>query len=678
MYKKLKSKWHNRGIRSTLITYFSIIALIPIFIIGLITYYQSASALEHEVSQKVTDFAAVHMEKLDRMMYERTRDIQLLANDIAVMENNELDTETLANLFDRKVKEMKYFSSFSFVNKNKSLVGFSNNLTSNYQTKYQQTKQENSGLNYSDVFYNDALDQHVIAISTDVKKNNEKIGTLEGTFDVSHIWEEVNAISSESMVVELINQSGEKVADTVTSASVTNEAEEQTSEVSTRLLNKIQEIKPGASSFYSGKDNNNQQAIIGYAKSGGYLDYSGYDWTLVVTEPKANALSAIDSIRNIILIIAISTFISVIILSIFLSRMIAKPLIKLRNQATTIAEGDLTNSLEVQGNGEIKQLSKAMNQMVNHLREAIFYTKKASDRVNNQSIELKNVTLKLKDGSDQLTATTNELANGADEQANSSAQIASTVQFFDDKVEQVKKNAEELQTSSSAVSGLANKGNEQVKHSIQQMNTINNNVDNAVDNVKELEKQSKSVAQLTTVINKITEQTNLLALNAAIESARAGEAGKGFTVVANEIKKLAEQVSLSAVDIAKVMENMQKETNRLQSSLAHTQEQAVIGVKDIQESASYFSTITNKVEDMNQHIHTVTENLQSIRSNSKEMNIEIEQIASVSQENAANMEETSASIQHQKDAVEYLANQSSTLEDLSKELNNIITKFKID
>ncbi|MFB1050423.1 methyl-accepting chemotaxis protein [Paraliobacillus sp. JSM ZJ581] len=679
MLKKIKNKWKNRGIRSTLITYFSFIAILPILIMGIITYFQSSQALEQEVGHKVKDFAAVHMEKLDRMMYERSRDIKLLANELSNIDSNDLEQSFFAGFFDRQVNQMEYFSSLSFTNEDGDLVGFSSNLTNEYQMKQETIAKSSDEMAYSDVYYNSELDKHVIAISINVMKGQTKVGTLEGTFNVAYIWEDVNRISTDDMVVELINQSGEKVADTVTSASATDEeTSELAFQVSPAMLNRLEAVKSGDSAYYSGEGHHNQEAIIGYAKSDGYLDYPGFEWTLVVTEAKAEALSSIASIRNVILIIAISTFVSVVIISILLSKMIAKPLIHLKNKARTIAAGNLTDRVDVKGKGEVKQLSHAMNQMVDHLREAISYTKIASNRINDQSNALKDISYKLRDGSEQLTSTTQELAAGADEQASSSAQIAIAVQSFDNKVKQVKQNADQLKLSSTEVSGLAIKGNNQVNHSIEQMDTINNNVKKAVDNVKELEEQSQSVAQLTTVINKITEQTNLLALNAAIESARAGEAGKGFTVVANEIKKLAEQVSVSAIDIAEVMGNMQKETNRLQLSLENTYEQADIGVRDIKESASYFSTITTKVEGMNHHISTVADNLQSIELNSNEMNKGIEQIASVSQENAANMEETTASIQHQKDAVQYLANQSTILENLSKELKNIITKFTIE
>ncbi|CQR46765.1 Methyl-accepting chemotaxis protein McpC [Paraliobacillus sp. PM-2] len=679
MFKKIKNKWNNRGIRTTLITYFSLIAMIPVVIMGVIAYNQSAHALEQEVGNKVKDFASVHMEKLDRIMYERSRDMQLLANELSNMEINNIKQNKLTDFLDNQVNQMVYFASLSFSDQNGDIVGFSSNLTAEYQPNQQPTIQSSEDMVYSDVYYSSELDKHVIAITADVMKNQNKIGTVEGTFDITYIWEDINSISTDTMVVELINQNGEKVADTVASASVTDEeTKESMFQTTTEMLERLEGVKAGDASYYSGKDNNNQDAIIGYAKSEGYLDYPGFNWTLVVTEPTSIALSSIASIRNVISVIALSTLVGVIIVSILLAKMIAKPLIQLKNKARTIAEGNLTDKVAIRGRGEVRQLSQAMNQMTDHLREAISYTKKASNRINEQSNALKDICYNLKDGSEQLTSTTQEMAAGADEQATSSAQIATAGKSFDNKVKQVKKNADELKISSQEVSESAIKGNRQVNHTMEQMDTINTNVKNAVDNVKELEKQSKAVSELTSVINKITEQTNLLALNAAIESARAGESGKGFSVVANEIKKLAEQVSVSAIDIAQVMSKMQQESNRLQQSLKHTYEQADKGVQDIKESASYFSTIMNEVEGMNNHITLVAENLELIELNSNEMNKGMEQIASVSQENAANIEETTAAIQQQKDAVDYLTNQSNILEDLSAELKNIITKFTID
>lgn len=678
MLKKLKNKWGNRGIRSTLMLYFSLIAIIPLLVIGVIANNQASKALEKEVGSKVTDFADVHMEKIDRIMYERTRDIQLLAKHAIIEDLDSMQVQEVTTFLDEQAAELEYFSSFAIFNQNGEYLAGTSNLPDTYQVTSEENSQQEDQVTYSNVYFNNSLNKHVIAIAANITNAQGNRLTVEGTFDVEHIWTDVNNISTDQMIVELINQDGEKVADTVTSASVSTASDSEPLQASTEIMDKLSTIESGEASYFRGNDSTNQSAIIGYAKSEGYRDFPGFEWMLVVSEPTAIALSSVQTIQNSLVVIALITLLSVILLSFFIAKLIATPLIRLADRAKTIATGNLNTQINVEGRGEVRQLSDAMHQMVRYLRETIHSTKGASNNITQQSNALKTISYELKSGSEQLTATMQELASGAAEQASSSSQIASAEQAFNHRIREVKNKADQLYTASNEVTGVAQKGNLQVSASIEQMHTINQNVQEAVLNVRELEQQSEAVAKLTVVINNITEQTNLLALNAAIESARAGEAGKGFTVVADEIRKLAEQVSTSAIDIAQVIGNMQQEAARLKTALESTYEQAGRGVEEIQQTVTYFTTIKDEVSNMTGYIADVANNLKSIETSSKEMNQGIEQIAAVSEENSANMEETSSTIQQQKESVDYLAEQSSHLESLATSLNDMVQKFQLD
>src|SRR5699024_3137957 len=109
-------------------------------------------------------------------------------------------------------------------------------------------------------------------------------------------------------------------------------------------------------------------------------------------------------------------------------------------------------------------------------------------------------------------------------------------------------------------------GYQLMEKSTNQMNTINDIVRNAVDNVQSLDEQSQKISELVAVIEDIAEQTNLLALNAAIEAARAGEHGQGFAVVANEVRMLAEGVAVSVTDITDIVNSIQHESSEVAES----------------------------------------------------------------------------------------------------------------
>lgn len=678
MIRKWKEKFLNRGIRSTLIIYFSMIALVPIIVVGLFSYNQAATSLENEVGNKVKDYARVNMEKLDRTMYERVRDVQIMATAPSVLSAVN-SNDQIENYLDQQLETLSYFSSLSVSDSDGNVIsrnGGSEELTIETDTAEWNEAIEN-GLSFSEVVYDADLDSYVIEINVRIDKG-ERVGMMQAKFNVEYIWNDVNTISSENVMVELVNQDGEKVADTVSSASTDVEAAAEEVDQSSQIFTELNIATPGDAGFIKAKDSTNNDAIIGYAKSAGYQDFTGFNWSLIVSEPTAIALDSIEKVREIILTIGVITLITVILLSIFIARSIANPLITLRNRALKVADGELNMKIEVKGRGEVRELTEAMNQMIDNLRDTIKQTGDASNRIGSQSNTLQKISNAIQTGSQQLTSTMQELVSGSEEQANSSTDIASAEQHLDQQISNVKQESELLEKSSESVWNISNEGTKQMKESITQIEVINHEVKNAVDKVKGLEKQSQAVSDLTVVINNITEQTNLLALNAAIEAARAGEAGKGFSVVADEIRKLAEQVSLSAIDIAEVINQMQKESKSLAVSLDGAYQQADKGVTQIKESATYFLTIKEEITQMNIRIKTVGNNLQGIEQNSNEINEGITQIASISEENAANLEETSGSIEQQQAAVDNLSEQADILQTLSYDLNQMVDKFQID
>ncbi|GGM22201.1 hypothetical protein GCM10011351_05110 [Paraliobacillus quinghaiensis] len=680
MISRIKEKFTKRGIRSTLITSFSFIALVPIIAIGLLSYNEAATSLENEVGNKVEDFARVNMEKLDRTMYERARDIEILVSEPIVAEALHNNPGNNIDIYlDEKLEALTYYKSLALIDSNGSVIGQTgdNNVTSiNTETTEWKEVLEN-GISFSDVTYDSALDSYVLIINVAIN-NKTATGVVQAKFNVEHIWDDVNNISSENVIVELVNQAGEKVADTVSSASTDAGLEANQLDTSSQIFRKLDVATPGDSGFINEKDSANNDAIIGYSKSEGYKDFPGFNWSLIVSEPTSIALESIEKVREIILLIGFITLITVIIISIFIARNIARPLIRLKNRTLTVAEGDLNDKIVIHGRGEVRELAQAMNKMIDNLRDMITQTSKASNRIDEQSNTLQKISNDIKIGSEQVSSTMQELSGSAEEQASSSADIAAAEQDLDQQIRKVKNEADSLEKSSGNVWNISHEGTDHMNESITQIEVINDEVKNAVDKVRDLEKQSKAVSELTQVINTITEQTNLLALNAAIEAARAGEAGKGFSVVADEIRKLAEQVSLSAVDISEVINHMQKESESLAVSLDGAYQQADKGVTQIKESAIYFTTIKEEVTQMNQRISSVVSYLEGIEKNSEEMNVGINQIASASEENSANIEETSSSIEQQKDAMDYLSDQADVLQTLSKDLKKMVRKFRID
>src|SRR5699024_4194813 len=132
----------------------------------------------------------------------------------------------------------------------------------------------------------------------------------------------------------------------------------------------------------------------------------------------------------------------------------------------------------------------------------------------------------------------------------------------------------------------------------------------AVQKVQGLDAQSQEISKLVSVIQDSAEQTNLLALNAAIEAARAGEHGKGFAVVADEVRKLAEQVSVSVTDITTIVTSIQNESSMVTESLEGGYKEVEQGTTQIEATGEKFNGINTSITNMVKDIQSISDNLE--------------------------------------------------------------------
>lgn len=368
----------------------------------------------------------------------------------------------------------------------------------------------------------------------------------------------------------------------------------------------------------------------------------------------------------------------ILIFGLVISNNISKPLKNMAAIARRISAYDLNvENITVKGEDEIAILANSINTMVSNLKNIISETNLVSDKINLQSNELNRISAEIKQGSEQVATTMQEMAAGAEEQASSSSSIAGSVDSLNLLIGQVNEEGLALHNSSSIVLSSSSQGNKEINESISQMEIINNMVKDSVSKLENLNENTKKISILIEVINSIADQTNLLALNAAIEAARAGEAGRGFSVVADEIRKLAEQVNVSSVEIADIISATQNESKVVTNSLNKAYKQVEQGTNQIKVSAEIFNEINEEILDMIDKISNMSNHLKEIAENSNKITIGIEQIAAISEENSAGIEETAASAQQEASMVESLSGYVNTLLEFALQLNDMSNKFKI-
>ncbi|QPA60211.1 methyl-accepting chemotaxis protein [Lysinibacillus sphaericus] len=403
-----------------------------------------------------------------------------------------------------------------------------------------------------------------------------------------------------------------------------------------------------------------------------------WGWVIGASTYLADFNKPAESILKLtMIVIGVAIIIGVLVIWQYASSM-AKPINRVVQAMERFAEGDLTQeSMSIRSKDEIGKLANAMNQMQSKLKDMIHNIAQASDLINTSSKELSQSANEVNMGAEQVAITMNELASGAEGQAHHSNELTSLMERFTADLRETNQYGEHIHQSSFEVLGLTNEGSQLMTSSNSQMKKIDSIVQNAVEKVKNLDAQAQEISKLVVVIKDIANQTNLLALNAAIEAARAGEHGKGFAVVADEVRKLAEQVGYSVNDITTIVANIQQDFDVVTSSLEDGYQEVKEGTTQIKATSETFTTISDSINDVVESVQLISKNLSKVTEDGQKMNSAIQEIAAVAEESAAGVEQTTATTEQTSSSMEVMAGKSAQLSTLAIELKTLVAQFKL-
>lgn len=490
--------------------------------------------------------------------------------------------------------------------------------------------------------------------------NNEVIGTLQTSVDDTFLKELSDML--QDVTIDLYDQDGNIVVSS-------NEAKIGGAIENESILSAIQNGETLSRTY--------EENLVSYIPM--------YDPTrseIIGTIGIHQDLSVIQATKQqiiyIVLLLASVTIIVVMLVSILFSRKLSKPIQMIAGAMGELAQGNLSIAINSSTRkDEIGQLTNAMQRMKDTLHGTIQKVAEASSTVRLRSEELTQSANEVKSGSEQIAMTMEEIAFGTEKQADGASELADTMGMFDTKVRDTSERGEQVQRASTNVLSMTTKGKQLMDSSAQQMMKIDEIVLEAVEKMANLNNQTQEISKLVSVIQSIADQTNLLALNASIEAARAGEYGNGFAVVANEVRKLAEQVSRSVTDITEIVTDIRFESNEVTTSLQSGYIEVEQGTRHIQTTSVTFNSIDEAVTGMVDTINGIAKNLAELAVNSQVLNHSIEEIASISEESAAGIEETTATSQQSSSSMEEVAAGAEELTHLAEQLHVLVRQFKL-
>ena len=333
-------------------------------------------------------------------------------------------------------------------------------------------------------------------------------------------------------------------------------------------------------------------------------DYSGKSIGVIeVSMDRSAYASAISTARNTTLVITAAAIAIGLLLAWFISYSITCPLRQAVHAMHDIAEGegDLTHRLEQKGSNEIADLAGAFNQFASKVQAMVQQVTRSVEQISTASEEMSLIT-------DQTNKEIQSQQSETDQVATAMNQMTATVQ-------EVASHAARAADSARQADEEAQDGKRIMQQTLNAMDTLANEVENAAGVIHTLEKESEEIGTVLDVIRGIAEQTNLLALNAAIEAARAGEQGRGFAVVADEVRTLASRTQASTQEIQNMIERLQSGANNAVKAMEAGQTQARKGVEQASLAGASLETITKSVttiSDMNMQIASAAEEQSSV------------------------------------------------------------------
>ncbi|MBS4190544.1 methyl-accepting chemotaxis protein [Bacillus sp. FJAT-49705] len=391
--------------------------------------------------------------------------------------------------------------------------------------------------------------------------------------------------------------------------------------------------------------------------------------------------SAIKAAQKRLILVSISILLPGLIIAVILQIIFTKrgfqPLHELMNGLKQVSSGNFTIQLKKTGSDELGILNQSFNQMVKDVSKMILKVKESAERIKVSSDLLNKTALSTDKHSSEITQVTEEMSMAITSQENSISDTAVAIDEVTRAIQYIATSSTQVSTVSQNMDEVTGKGNLSVQHLEEQINVIGKRFELTTNSIQSLKSRSMEIGKLLDIITGIAEQTNLLALNAAIEAARAGEAGKGFSVVAEEVRKLAEESNQSANSIASLISEIQSETEEAFSLMEKGNIEIQKGTELVENTGEIFNRIKDYSNDVSTTIIQVSGSAQEISASAEEIAATAEELKNIAQSNTSFSNHISENARQHQDSVSSLIDSSDSLNRLASELEMLVKDFTV-
>lgn len=386
----------------------------------------------------------------------------------------------------------------------------------------------------------------------------------------------------------------------------------------------------------------------------------------------------IDNIVTLMIVISVSAILVALVLATIISLQIAKPIVHASKAIEKVASGDLSiESIHVKNKDEIGAMIHSVNSMVTSLREVVVQVRDSSTQVAASSEQLSASAQESTFASEQIAHIIEQSADGMDVQLKHLEKIHGLIEEMSGNIQQITKSSETMLVTVDHTFQVTDQGALSIEKVVNQMNLINEGVSSTSQIIRKLGQRSNEINSILGMITQIADQTNLLALNAAIEAARAGEHGKGFAVVADEVRKLAEESKKSADQITKMISYIQTETELAVSSMEEQSNKVSDGFEYSQDAKEAFALIGQSMGDVIEKVSDVSCAIELLSIHSKNVEQAIDEVKVIAEAGVTTTREVAAGTEENVATLEEVTASAQDLSGMAETLQQLVSRFKI-
>lgn len=402
------------------------------------------------------------------------------------------------------------------------------------------------------------------------------------------------------------------------------------------------------------------------------------DQNKTMEEKMEENMALTTKINLIINTISIIAVLVAIILGLLISRNISRPITALVQSSERIASGDLTGEdVQVKTKDELSKLANSFNIMKSNIKDLISQIGTSSQMVAASAEELTASAEQTSSATVEITQSIQGIAEGAETATTSLEESSRGLEEVTVAIQNIAENSNSVADAGSRATEQAELGGEFVARTVQQIHAIDKSVFESGEAIKSLDKRSQEIGEITKVITEIANQTNLLALNAAIEAARAGEHGKGFAVVADEVRKLAEQSQQSSTQISELIKEIQGDMGHSNNSINQVKLDVKEGLDIVGKTEESFKVILTSMTKVGIQIEDIASTVEQMAASAQEVSASIMNITALSKDSSMLSQGVAAATEEQLASMEEISSASTSMSKMAMDLQELVSKFKI-